>query len=648
MPRYALYLYASVSLNVGASYFVTKRAPAQVLNPWNVVMPDLKRPGKSLFESSLEIKCLFFFGVALAVVVLISVLLFYKATKTQVEAQNPLMGKLVAEREFLLMHIKGLASESAVGEGSRSSSASDDLNDFIDSMASLSEKIGGEGERARIETRLIRVRNDREDDESDDPRDEFEENMLETLKLEETKSKGENAKSAPFQYYDEDGRYRFYQPLKLERSCWNCHREIMGDSTLDLGSTLGVVQVTIPEPPAQKESARLWTLLLGGAIITSFLGVIAFYVVIRAVVVRPLRSLRDVSEAIGRGDVSKRAELQTGDEFEALGFAFNKMLKYLVATQEKLKALNSELERKVDELAQTNLQLFESNRVKSDFMATMSHELRTPLNSILGFSDVLSSIQTLDDRQRRYVNNINKSGRSLLNMINNILDMARIDAGRVEPQLSAFKIEPVVLAQCDMAKPLVDKKNLDLTTKFQPNMPQLRQDEPRIQQILNNLLSNAIKFTPEGGRIQIEVAQIMRAPFYPRALAGVAAQDAIPFLELKVIDSGVGVAEEDRQIIFEKFRQGKSATEGDTMTREHSGSGLGLSIVKELCKLLEGEIALESQPGFGSVFTVYLPWRLDMPVLTESPMQSEIQEFAKAGVSRKVAAFNPAPNKIEK
>jgi len=235
-----------------------------------------------------------------------------------------------------------------------------------------------------------------------------------------------------------------------------------------------------------------------------------------------------------------------------------------------------------------------------------------------------------------------------LNMINNILDMARIDAGRVEPQLSNFKIEPVVLAQCDMAKPLVDKKNLELTTKFQPNMPQLRQDEARIQQILNNLLSNAIKFTPEGGRIQIEIAQVVRAPFYPRALPGASAQGSIPFLEMKVVDSGVGVAEEDRQIIFEKFRQGKSATDGDTMTREYSGSGLGLSIVKELCKLLEGEISLESQPGFGSAFTVLLPWRLDMPILTESPMQSEIQEFAKAGVSRKVAPFNPSSNALEK
>lgn len=607
---------------------------------------DGKRSPRSIFESSLEIKCLFFFGVALAIVILISVLLYYKATKSQVEAQNPLMGKLLSEREFLLMHIKGLTSEKAK-DGASGGGNDADLNDFIDSMASLSEEIGGQTERARFETRLIRMRsgaaptdsNDSVDfnDAPDGPRDAFERKLIDELAA--VAPTGDDAgQNRAIERTDEEGRYHYYQPLRIDRSCWNCHREIMGDASIDLGAPLGVVQVTIPEPPANKERARLWTLLLGGAIVVAFLGLIAFYVVIRLAIVKPLRSLREVSEAIGRGDVSKRAELRTGDEFEALGAAFNRMMKFLVATQEKLRSLNSELERKVDELAQANLQLYEMNRVKSDFMATMSHELRTPLNSILGFSDVLSSIQTLDEKQKRYVNNINKSGRSLLNMINNVLDLARVDAGLLQAQLSEFRVEAVVLAQCDMAKPLVDKKNLELTTRFAENLPKMRQDEARIQQILNNLLSNAIKFTPEGGRIQIEIDRVFRAPLYPRAFGGTS--EPIPFLEMKVIDSGVGVALEDRQVIFEKFRQGKSATEGNMMTREHSGSGLGLSIVKELCKLLEGEVTLESQPGFGSVFVVSLPWELNLSVLTESPIKAEIDSFAKAGVGRKTGTHS--------
>lgn len=603
---------------------------------------DVKRSPRSIFESSLEIKCLFFFGVALAIVILISVLLYYKATKSQVEAQNPLMGKLLSEREFLLMHIKGLTSEKTK-DGAAGGGNDADLNDFIDSMASLSEEIGGSTERARFETRLIRMRSgsaatgssDSVDffDSPDGPRDEFERKLIDELAS--TASTGEDAgQNRAIERTDDDGRYHYYQPLRIDRSCWNCHREIMGDASIDLGAPLGVVQVTIPEPPANKERARLWTLLLGGAIVAAFLGLIAFYVVIRLAIVKPLRSLREVSEAIGRGDVSKRAELRTGDEFEALGAAFNQMMKYLVATHEKLRLLNSQLEKKVDELAQANWQLYEMNRVKSDFMATMSHELRTPLNSILGFSDVLSSIQTLDEKQKRYVNNINKSGRALLNMINNVLDLARVDAGLLQAQVSEFRIEAVVLAQCDMAKPLVDKKNLELTTRFAEDLPKMRQDEARIQQILNNLLSNAIKFTPEGGRIQVEIDRTFRAPLYPRAFGG-GNNEPIPFLEMKVIDSGVGVALEDRQIIFEKFRQGKSATEGSAMTREHSGSGLGLSIVKELCKLLEGEVTLESQPGFGSVFIVSLPWELNLSILTESPIKAEIDSFTKAGASRK-------------
>ncbi len=595
---------------------------------------ETKRSGRAFFESSLELKCLFFFGLALGVVILISVLLYYKATKSQVEAQNPLMGKLVSEREFLLIHIKGLASEDA-SERTSGLSDSSDVNDFIDSMTTLSEKIGGLSERARFETRLIRPRRfDMEDDENELVLDDFEKRMLEEL---ETKPDAVDEVSgemfdAPIQRVDAEGRYHYYQPLKLDRACWNCHREIMGNSSLELGAILGVVQVTIPEPPAKKERARLWTLLLGGAIVTAFLALIAFYVVIRVVVVRPLRSLREVSEAISQGDVSKRAELRTGDEFEALGVAFNRMLLYLVATHDRLVSLNAELEKNVDELAQANLQLYESNRVKSDFMATMSHELRTPLNSILGFSQILGSIESLDDRQRKYVNNINNSGNSLLSMINNILDMARIEDGRVEIKLSDFRIESIALAQCDMARPLTDKKKLDLTTTFQPDLPPMRQDEARIQQILNNLLSNAIKFTPEGGRIQVIVNRITRPPVVKSLTTP--DSDEIPFLEMIVKDSGVGVAEEDRQIIFEKFRQGKSSANGDAMTREYSGSGLGLSIVRELCKLLEGEITLESQPGFGSAFTVFLPWRLNLPTLTESTMKTEIQEYARGGVSR--------------
>jgi signal transduction histidine kinase len=256
--------------------------------------------------------------------------------------------------------------------------------------------------------------------------------------------------------------------------------------------------------------------------------------------------------------------------------------------------VNADLDSKVDQLAQMNMRLYEMNRLKGDFLATMSHELRTPLNSIIGFSDVLGSIDSLDEKQKRYVQNIQKSGKMLLDMINDILDLAKIESGKMEVRLTRFPIAHVIAGLIDMCRPLTEKKNIDLESDVQPGLPELYQDQNKVKQILNNLLSNAIKFTPEGGRIVVE-----------------ASRDEQGNLVLVVSDTGIGIAEEDQQRVFEKFRQGKVALgEGDAMTREYSGTGLGLSIVRELCRLLGGEISLESELGKGSMFTVRLPWML--------------------------------------
>ena len=232
----------------------------------------------------------------------------------------------------------------------------------------------------------------------------------------------------------------------------------------------------------------------------------------------------------------------------------------------------------------------------------MSHELRTPLNSILGFSDVLGSIDALDEKQRRYVQNIRTSGRMLLEMINDILDLAKIEAGKMEVSPRIFRLESVVSAQCDMARPLAEKKQIDVGFEVGPGLEQVEQDQAKVQQILANLISNAVKFTPEGGRIEVRA-------FLDGHLEG--QKSDLGEIVLEVIDTGVGIAEEEQQSIFEKFRQGKVFQPGDdAMTREISGTGLGLSIVRELCRLLGGDITVESQLGRGSRFTVRLPLRL--------------------------------------
>lgn len=398
-------------------------------------------------------------------------------------------------------------------------------------------------------------------------------------------------------YIDNGRTYEYFQPVYAQtQTCVDCHRVTTGRSDLQPGELIAVARVQIPNSQTIRAKNTNRAILLSTAVLTGFLAMVASYAIVRYVIVKPLKHLRNVSDAVSRGDLAQRAEIHTADEFEELAQAFNRMLRHLLDAQQELRQVNADLDSKVDELAQLNMRLFELNRLKSDFLATMSHELRTPLNSIIGFSDVLGAIPSLDERQKRYVQNIQKSGKMLLDMINDILDLAKIESGKMELRPTEFRLEHVVHAQCDMARPLTERKNLDLSIDVEPGLV-VYQDQGKVQQILNNLLSNAIKFTPDGGRIGVAA----------RAL------DAGRF-ELVVSDTGVGIAEADQTHIFEKFRQGRTVMpSGDALTREYSGTGLGLSIVKELCKLLGGDISLRSELGKGSIFMVRLPQRLPQP-----------------------------------
>src|SRR5205085_7059465 len=197
----------------------------------------------------------------------------------------------------------------------------------------------------------------------------------------------------------------------------------------------------------------------------------------------------------------------------------------------------------------------------SDFLATMSHELRTPLNSILGFSDVLLTGDQLNDKQQRWIRNIRTSGDKLLSLINDILDLAKIEAGKMQVRLEEFSVHDVCEGLLNMFRQLAEKKNIDLRSQIDSGVPVLRQDVTKLQQILQNLLSNAIKFTPEGGRVLLK------------------AEAETKYVTISVMDTGVGVAREEQDLVFQKFRQS-----GNPLTREHAGTGLGLSIVLELCK----------------------------------------------------------------
>src|SRR5256886_5934724 len=168
------------------------------------------------------------------------------------------------------------------------------------------------------------------------------------------------------------------------------------------------------------------------ALVTALIIMAGSWIIVRYLIVMPVKHLKEVSDAYAAGELNVRSEIQTGDEFEDLSHAFNRMLRNLVSMQDQWRKVNADLDHKVDELAQANMALYESNRLKSDFLATMSHELRTPLNSILGFSDVLIGGDTLTDKQQRWIRNIRTSGEKLLSLINDILDLAKIEAGKMQ------------------------------------------------------------------------------------------------------------------------------------------------------------------------------------------------------------------------
>ena len=414
----------------------------------------------------------------------------------------------------------------------------------------------------------------------------------------------------------------YYGAIRAGKTCLGCHRQLDADAAgLKENDLLAVIKIRVPTEPIADSFHWNRALLLSIALVTALLIMAGSYLIVRYVIVKPVKHLKEVSDAISAGELNVRSEIQTGDEFEDLSHAFNRMLRNLVSMQDRLRKVNTDLDRKVDELAQANLALYESNRLKSDFLATMSHELRTPLNSILGFSEVLGTASGLSDKQQRWVRNIRSSGEQLLALINDILDLAKIEAGKMQVRVVEFSVYDVCEGLLTMFRPLAEKKNIDLRGALAAGIPLLRQDVVKFQQVLSNLLSNAVKFTPEGGRVLLK------------------ADADFPFVVLTVSDTGVGIALEEQELVFEKFRQA-----GNPLTREHAGTGLGLSIVRELSKLLGGEVTLQSELGRGSTFTVRLPLQLSAEPRLEFDLAHEGIDLSKAQrVDARLYAAGAAP-----
>ena len=290
---------------------------------------------------------------------------------------------------------------------------------------------------------------------------------------------------------------------------------------------------------------------------------------------------------VAEGNLDIRSSIKTGDEYENLASAFNKMLDSLQETQEKLRQANKQLDGKIAELSDRNIELFKANKVKSEFLANISHEFRTPLNSILGFAQVLREKQALSkDKVLRYTENIITGGNRLLNMINDLLDLAKTKAGKIELHIEETSVPQLIKSAVSSFSLETRKKKIKVKVLIEPKLPLLMTDPGKVQQIVYNFLSNAVKFTPERGRIEI--------------LANLKKDEKT--LRVEVTDTGCGIAEGDKEKIFEKF-----GTADGSLTRQSTGSGLGLAISAELAAMLAGNMGVDSELGKGSTFWLDIP-----------------------------------------
>lgn len=353
-----------------------------------------------------------------------------------------------------------------------------------------------------------------------------------------------------------------------------------------VGTLLGVVSV---EHPAVKARANLlvnFGLSLMAGALAGILAVLVFYLITQKLILSPVRELTRVAESVSQGDHNVRSQIATGDEYEELSRAFNAMMAHLQSSENELRMANKSLDTRLGDLAEKNVELFQADKVKGQFIANVSHELRTPLTSIIGFAELLREATSAEGgRASRYAENIVSSGRMLLGLINDLLDLAKIDAGKLELHMAKIDLAEMGRNLIDFMRPLADKKNLQLVSDFPETLGEIPSDPGRLQQILYNLLSNALKFTPEGGLVELKMGHLDDENIF-----------------VKVRDTGIGIPAEQLTHVFERFSQ----LDG-SMTREYSGTGLGLSISKELVEILGGRIEVASELGRGSEFTVILP-----------------------------------------
>lgn len=349
------------------------------------------------------------------------------------------------------------------------------------------------------------------------------------------------------------------------------------------------------------------SIALIGAVLAACFGLAAI-VLLRRVVLRPLQRLTEGAHRVERGDYAARVRVESRDELGELADTFN--------------AMAGSIAREIEERKEAELAADAANQAKSAFLANMSHELRTPMNAILGYSEMLIE-EARDEGRADFVADLEKihsAGAHLLSLINNVLDLSKIEAGRMELYLESFSVEAMLDDVVGTAAALVQQKDNELVVERGPDLGDMHADLTKVRQTLFNLLSNAAKFT-ERGTISLSARRDV--------------VDGGAWLEFTVTDTGIGIPADKLESVFDEFTQADAST-----ARKFGGTGLGLAITRRFCRMMGGDVRVESELGAGTKFRVRLPARVQAPALPQVELPTSV--VAGAGQSILVIDDDPA------
>lgn len=401
--------------------------------------------------------------------------------------------------------------------------------------------------------------------------------------------------------------FRYVTPIYLEESCLDCHGDPAGEldvtgypkEGMEVGDLIGVTSIIMPIDIYMAGIQENVTRQVGYFSFIIVMVILAVYVLITRLITRPLSEVENAVGQIENGNFEVNLEgIKGNGEIKDLAVKFDIMAEQLRALYgnlesqvelrtAQLESANELLEKQRSQLARVNEELQAENQYKSDFLAIMSHELRTPLTSIIAFTEIWqqANVDRSED-ETAAVKEVKENGQLLLQMVNNILEMARVEAGRNELSVEPFDMMDLIGLVERSIGFLAEQRNISLATVVHQDVPIITADWEKIRRIVENLASNAIKFTRKGGSVSIEVSY----------------HEETERLSIAVSDTGIGIKEEDLSLIFERFTQSDKSS-----YRRYGGSGLGLAVVKELVEMHGGAVEVRSVYKQGSTFTVWIP-----------------------------------------